>query len=42
MATFVTVDKEGKPYAHGLKLPQEYIVQTRTIFKEALKVRGQR
>lgn len=40
MATFVTVDKGGKPYAHGLSLPEEYITQNRDIYDEALKVRG--
>lgn len=40
MATFVTVDKEGKPYAHGLSLTEEYIAQNREIYEEALKVRG--
>jgi acyl-CoA hydrolase len=40
--TFVTVDKEGKPYKHGLKLPQEYITQNREIHQEALKVRGRK
>ena len=42
MVTFVTVDKQGKPYAHGLSLPQEYISQNREIHEEALKVRGKR
>jgi len=40
MVTFVTVDKHGNPYAHGLTLPQEYIAQNREIYQEALKVRG--
>jgi len=39
MATFVTVDKDGKPYAHGLSLTEEYIKQNREIYEEALKVR---
>jgi acyl-CoA hydrolase len=39
MVTFVTVDKHGNPYAHGLSLPQEYISQNREIHEEALKVR---
>ncbi|MBI4187110.1 MAG: acyl-CoA thioesterase [Chloroflexi bacterium] len=42
MATFVTVDKGGKPYAYGLSLPEEYIAQNREIYEEALKVRGSR
>jgi acyl-CoA hydrolase len=42
MVTFVTVDNNGKPYAHGLSLPQEYITQNREIYEEALKVRGKR
>ena len=40
MATFVTVDKDGKPYAHGLSLPEEYIAQNREIYEEALRTRG--
>ncbi len=39
MATFVTVDKHGKPYAHGLSLPEEHIAQNREIYEEALKAR---
>jgi acyl-CoA hydrolase len=39
MATFVTVDKDNQPYAHGLVLPEEYIRQNREIYEEALKVR---
>jgi acyl-CoA hydrolase len=42
MVTFVTVDKHGSPYAHGLSLPQEYISQNREIYEEALKVRGKK
>jgi acyl-CoA hydrolase len=42
MITFVTVDKEGKPYEHGLILPQEYLAQNREIHQEALKIRGQK
>ncbi|MDP3880224.1 MAG: hotdog domain-containing protein [Dehalococcoidales bacterium] len=41
MATFVTVDKQGRPYAHGFSLSAEYIAQNREIYDEALKVRGQ-
>jgi len=40
MVTFVTVDKHGNPYAHGLSLPKEYISRNCEIYKEALKVRG--
>lgn len=40
MATFVTVDKHGKPYAHGLSLSEEYIAQNRAIYEEARKVRA--
>jgi acyl-CoA hydrolase len=40
MVTFVTVDKQGNPYAHDLSLPSEYISQNREIYEEALKVRG--
>ena len=39
MATFVTVDKLGKPYAHGFSLPEEYIVQNREIHDAALQVK---
>lgn len=42
MLTFVTVDKEGKPYKHGLTLPQEYIAQNLEIHQEALKIRGRK
>ncbi|MCX7023858.1 MAG: acyl-CoA thioesterase [Spirochaetes bacterium] len=35
-ATFVTVDGDGKPYAHGLDLPAEYIRQFRELHEEAL------
>ena len=40
MATFVTVDKHGKPYPHGLSLSEEYIAQNRAIYEEARKVRA--
>ncbi len=36
MATFVTVDKDNKPYEHGYTLPAEYIAKNRQIFDEAL------
>ena len=37
MATFVTVDKENKPYAHGFMLPDECIARNRQIYDEALR-----
>jgi acyl-CoA hydrolase len=37
MATFVTVDKNGKTYAHGLSLPADYIEENRAIYEKALK-----
>jgi acyl-CoA hydrolase len=37
MATFVTVDKEGKTYEHGLSLPPEYIEENRAIYEKAIK-----
>jgi acyl-CoA hydrolase len=40
MATFVTVDKQGKPYEHGLSLPDRYIAEHKDIYQEALKARG--
>ena len=39
MATFVTVDQDGKPYKHGLIVPQDYIAQNREIYEAARKVR---
>ena len=39
MATFVTVDKQNKPYEHGFKLPEEYIAENRDIYEAALKTR---
>ncbi len=39
MATFVTVDKENRPYKHGFKLSEEYIAKNRDIYQEALKIR---
>ena len=41
-ATFVTVDKDGRPYMHGLKLPDSYIAKHRDVCEEALKIRRQR
>lgn len=40
MATFVTVDKQGVPYKHGITLSDEYIAQNRTSYDEALRLRG--
>lgn len=39
MATFVTVDKDSKAYAHGLQLPPEYIAENSKIHEEARKIR---
>jgi acyl-CoA hydrolase len=39
MATFVTVDKQNKPYKHGFKLTEKYIAENRDIYEEALKHR---
>ena len=39
MATFVAVNKENKPYSHGLTLTKEYIAKNRGIYDEALKTR---
>jgi len=41
-ATFVTVDKVGRPYKHGLKLSEGYITKNRDVCEEALKIRGQK
>lgn len=38
MAVFVTVDAQHKPYAHGFKMPEEYIEKNREIYEEALKI----
>lgn len=38
-ATFVTVDRQNKPYPHGQKLPEEYISANRKICEEAIKIR---
>ena len=37
MATFVSVDKQNKPYPHGRKLTEEYIAANRNIYEDALK-----
>ena len=42
MATFVIVDKQNKPYAHGLKLSEEYIARNRDIYDAAVKTRRAR
>jgi acyl-CoA hydrolase len=39
MATFVTVNKQNKPYEHGFKLSEEYINKHRDIYEAALKIR---
>ena len=39
-ATFVTVNKDGRPYKHELKLPEAYIVENQDVCEEALKIRG--
>jgi len=39
MATFVTVNKQNKPYKHGFALTEEYIVQNREIYEEAVRIR---
>jgi len=39
MATFVTVDQNNKPYAHGSVLPEEYIEKNRAIYEKALQLR---
>ena len=40
LATYVTVDSQGKPYKHGFTLPEEYIEQNSKIYREALRARG--
>ena len=39
MATFVTVDKENKPYPHGLKLSPDYIEKNRAIYENAVNTK---
>ena len=41
MATFVTLDKQGKPYEHGFCLPESYIAEHREIYDEARRARGE-
>ena len=40
--TFVTVDKENRPYAHGIILPESYIAENKAIYDEAYKIRTSR
>lgn len=40
MATFVTVDKQGKPYAHGITLSEEYIQQNKEIHEMAVRMKS--
>jgi acyl-CoA hydrolase len=37
MATFVTLDKQGRPYEHGFSLPESYIAEHRDIYEEACR-----
>lgn len=37
--TFVTVEPQGKPYAHGMTLSERYIAGNKRIHEEAVKVR---
>ena len=39
MAVFVTVDEQEKPFAHGLKLSEEYIKANRDIYEAALSIK---
>ena len=38
--TFVTVDRNNKPYKHGLTLSEDYITKNKTIYDEAVKLKG--
>lgn len=38
-ATFVTIDQQGKPYAHGLSLSPEYVEQNKAIHQKARELR---
>ncbi len=40
MAVYVVVDKDNRPYAHGLKLSDGYIKANRDIYERALKIRS--
>lgn len=42
MLTFVTVDKKGRPYAHGLTLSRDYIEQNQDIYEAAAAARKRR
>jgi len=42
MVTFVTVDKKGIPYAHGMTLSPEYIEENRSIHLAAIEARKHR
>lgn len=39
LSTFVTVDREGTPYAHGLALPPEYVARHQSIHQRARAAR---
>jgi acyl-CoA hydrolase len=39
LATFVSVDKKGKPYPHKLKLPPTYLRQNKRYYDAALRDR---
>jgi acyl-CoA thioesterase FadM len=39
LAVFVTVDKQNKPYAHGLKLSDKYIQDNRDLYEAALSIK---
>jgi len=40
--TFVTVGKNNRPYKHGLTLSDDYIVRHKSIYDEAIKLKGAR
>jgi acyl-CoA hydrolase len=40
-ATFVTINPQGKPYAHGLALSPEYIEQNKVIHQKAKELKKQ-
>lgn len=42
MATFVTVNKQNTPYAHGFKLTEEYIAKNREVCEAATRNRKAR
>jgi len=42
MATYVSVDKDNKPYSHGKKLSAEYIARNRDAYELALNARKAR